>query len=278
MVRNRERHHRHEHEAADQSSRKDAHPGTLPLTSDNALPWPTIAAAVASEALLGQDVPGVIRRLLRGLMTLHGLHGALVARRATPGAALVPFGVVGFPGENAGPDAATAWSMAAARLANGEHGGDTPLVQLTQPLERGGEGVLLLAAPTTMAARRAMDEGRSALQLALRIDDANEQRQLDRQERDRLKSIIEATEAGTWEWHVPSGHARMNERWAAMGGRDLRELEPLSVDTWSSLVHPDDLPGTVDRLEAHLTGRKPRFAAVAVSMAAAVSAVALSRL
>lgn len=238
------------------------HRGTSSMTSDPVLSWPNIAAAVASEALLGKDAPAVVRRLLRGLMTVHGLHGALVARHAAPGAPLVPFGVVGMPDERAGMDATTAWSITAARIATDGIDGAVPMVQLTHPLERGGEGVLLLAAPTVTAAKRASDDGRAALQLALRIDDANEERQVERQERDRLKSIIEATEAGTWEWHVPSGIARMNERWAKIGGRDLRELEPLSVDTWSSLVHPDDLPGTVDRLEAHLSGRAPSFEAV----------------
>lgn len=232
------------------------------MTSEGPRSWPTIAASVASEALLGTDAPAVVRRLLRGLMSLHGLQGALVARRAAPGAPLVPFGVVGMPDGRAGVDAAPAWSTTAARIATDGIDVAAPMVQLTHPLERGAEGVLLLAAPTVAAARRAMDDGREALQLALRIDDANEQRQLERQQRDRLRSIIEATEAGTWEWHVPSGVARMNERWALIGGRDLRELEPLSVDTWSSLVHPDDLPGTVDRLEAHLSGRATRFEAV----------------
>lgn len=233
------------------------------MTPDGPTSWTAIAASVASEALLSDDDAGLIRRLLRGLMTLHGLHGALVARRPKPGAALQPFAVVGSPDRpGAGRDTAAAWSVAAARLGMDDSEPGTALVQSVLPLDGGAEGVILLAGPAGHAVRRAIDDGLSALQLAIRIDEAQQRRQADRQQRDRLQSIIEATEAGTWEWHVPSGVARMNERWAAIGGRDLRELEPLSVDTWSSLVHPDDLPGTVDRLEAHLSGRAPRFEAV----------------
>lgn len=232
------------------------------MTPESPLSWPVIAASVASDALLSDDDAEVIRRLLRGLMTLHGLRGALVARRAMPGAALVPFGVVGLPEvESSGMDANAAWSMAVIRSEKGDHALGAPLVQASITLEGGAEGVILLAGATSRPAGRLIEDGRAALQLAIRINESHQQRRLERQQRDRLHSIIEATDAGTWEWHVPSGIAHMNERWAAIGGRDLRELEPLSVDSWSSLVHPDDLRPTVDRLEAHLAGQAPRFEA-----------------
>ncbi len=60
--------------------------------------------------------------------------------------------------------------------------------------------------------------------------------------RDSLANVIAATNAGTWEIHVPTGHIKINERWAEILGYRLEELQPTNIETWSKLVHPDDLP------------------------------------
>jgi PAS domain S-box-containing protein len=57
----------------------------------------------------------------------------------------------------------------------------------------------------------------------------------------RLRSIIDGTRIGTWEWNVQTGEAIFNERWAEMLGYTLDELAPVSIETWLSLAHPDDL-------------------------------------
>jgi PAS domain S-box-containing protein/putative nucleotidyltransferase with HDIG domain len=69
------------------------------------------------------------------------------------------------------------------------------------------------------------------------------------EERRRLTEIIWGTRAGTWEWHVPTGAAVFNERWAEIAGYTLAELSPVSIATWQALVHPDDLAGSDARLE-----------------------------
>ena len=73
-------------------------------------------------------------------------------------------------------------------------------------------------------------------------------------ERRRLGDIIEGTNAGTWEWSIPSGEVIFNDRWAAIVGYTLDELQPLSIDTWTSLCHPDDLKLSGKLLEAHFQG------------------------
>jgi diguanylate cyclase (GGDEF)-like protein/PAS domain S-box-containing protein len=79
------------------------------------------------------------------------------------------------------------------------------------------------------------------------------------EERRRLADIIEATDIGTWEWHVPTGELHLNERWAAILGRTLEDLAPISIRTRVDLVHPDDLPHSLAALEAHFAGQRPFY-------------------
>ncbi len=65
----------------------------------------------------------------------------------------------------------------------------------------------------------------------------------------RLTEVIWATNIGTWEWNVQTGETVFNERWAEMVGFELQELEPVSIDTWSGLVHPEDAPRSAALLE-----------------------------
>ena len=56
----------------------------------------------------------------------------------------------------------------------------------------------------------------------------------------RLQDAIWGTGAGTYEWHVQTGELIVNELWAEMIGYSLQELEPITLDTWDKLIHPDD--------------------------------------
>jgi two-component system, sensor histidine kinase and response regulator len=73
-------------------------------------------------------------------------------------------------------------------------------------------------------------------------------------EKNRYKSIIEGTNAGTWEWNVQTGEAIFNEKFAEMAGYTLEELSPLSLKTWQMLAHPDDLKASNEALEKHFRG------------------------
>jgi PAS domain S-box-containing protein len=73
-------------------------------------------------------------------------------------------------------------------------------------------------------------------------------------ERLRLEHIVDGTHAGTWEWNVQTGEAVFNERWAEIVGYDLEELSPVSIETWSSLAHPDDLAKSKELLAKHFAG------------------------
>jgi diguanylate cyclase (GGDEF)-like protein/PAS domain S-box-containing protein len=73
-------------------------------------------------------------------------------------------------------------------------------------------------------------------------------------ERRRLSFILEGTNAGTWEWKVPTGELVLNERWAGIIGYRLEELEPITIDTWIKLAHPEDLKTSDDLLAKHFRG------------------------
>lgn len=75
----------------------------------------------------------------------------------------------------------------------------------------------------------------------------------------RLQMVIDGCAAGSWEWNVRTGQMRVNERWAAIAGYALDELQPISADTFERLVHPDDLPRSVRLLRAHLEGRSDAY-------------------
>ncbi len=69
------------------------------------------------------------------------------------------------------------------------------------------------------------------------------------QEKEKLVSVLEGMNVGTWEWNVQSGAAQFNSRWAEIVGYTLQELEPISINTWRDLAHPDDLITSGEKLK-----------------------------
>ena len=76
---------------------------------------------------------------------------------------------------------------------------------------------------------------------------------------ERLDCAIEGSGVGLWDWHVQTGEAVFNERWAEIVGHTLAELAPLSIETWTSLCHPDDLERSGELLEQHFCGQSAQY-------------------
>lgn len=74
-------------------------------------------------------------------------------------------------------------------------------------------------------------------------------------QRMRFSNIIEGTHIGTWEWNVQTGEVIFNERWAQIIGYRLDELAPLSIETWLTYAHRDDLQKSEALLQAHFAGK-----------------------
>ena len=78
-------------------------------------------------------------------------------------------------------------------------------------------------------------------------------------QRRRLANIIEATDAGTWEWNVQTGEVVFNDRWARIVGYTLEELSPTNIDTWMELAHDDDLKKSNKLLNEHIRGERAYY-------------------
>jgi PAS domain S-box-containing protein len=75
----------------------------------------------------------------------------------------------------------------------------------------------------------------------------------------RLKNIIAGTNVGTWEWNVQEGETIFDTKWAEGLGYSLADLEPMSIKTWETLTHPDDLKRASEQLERHFSGELPYY-------------------
>ncbi|NTW82660.1 MAG: PAS domain S-box protein [Chlorobiaceae bacterium] len=69
-----------------------------------------------------------------------------------------------------------------------------------------------------------------------------------------LGLVIAGTKAGSWDWDVVSGTVAVNDRWAEIVGYIKEELEPVTIETWTRLCHPDDLNHSGALLERHFEG------------------------
>lgn len=78
-------------------------------------------------------------------------------------------------------------------------------------------------------------------------------------QKQKLTDILEGTNAGTWDWNIPSGKCVFNDRWAEIMGYTLDELKPIDINTWINNVHPDDLPNANALLDKHFKGELNYF-------------------
>lgn len=73
-----------------------------------------------------------------------------------------------------------------------------------------------------------------------------------------LQRVFEGSHDGFWEWDVQGGIITFSRRWAEMLSRPDDQLS-IHIDTWRSLIHPHDLPLCTQALEAHFSGKVPRY-------------------
>jgi len=91
------------------------------------------------------------------------------------------------------------------------------------------------------------------LVLETSLGEAEKREQAVAEKMEELKLVIDGARLGTWNWNIESGELIFNERWMAMLGYEMGELDP-HIDTWKDLVHPDDYAMVMKNLQAHLKG------------------------
>jgi len=76
----------------------------------------------------------------------------------------------------------------------------------------------------------------------------------------RLNMSLSGADEALWEFDLPRERAQYSERYAEMLGYSLAEMGRKMEDL-RKLMHPDDLPGAQERLDAHLEGRSKLYQA-----------------
>ncbi|MEY4977748.1 MAG: hypothetical protein RLZZ352_18 [Pseudomonadota bacterium] len=79
-----------------------------------------------------------------------------------------------------------------------------------------------------------------------------DRQQLEDSER-RLRYVLEATGEGIWDWDMDSDIVSHNRRWCDILGLDDAFLQH-SLATFSALLHPEDAPAVMARLQSGLQG------------------------
>ncbi len=70
-----------------------------------------------------------------------------------------------------------------------------------------------------------------------------------------LETVVRTLNPGIWEWYVQTGELVLNNRWAEIIGYTLDEIKPISIKTWETYSHPDDLKKSAELLANHFEGQ-----------------------
>lgn len=70
----------------------------------------------------------------------------------------------------------------------------------------------------------------------------------------KLEIATAASNIAQWEWNIQTGEVKFDELWANMLGYSLEELEPISLNAWVNMCHPDDMIVSNETLNEHING------------------------
>jgi diguanylate cyclase (GGDEF)-like protein/PAS domain S-box-containing protein len=60
------------------------------------------------------------------------------------------------------------------------------------------------------------------------------------EQQERLKAVVEGTGVGLWESHPARGLLYVSDPWARMFGLQRDSREPMPIEDWRAMIHPDD--------------------------------------
>jgi len=143
-----------------------------------------------------------------------------------------------------------------------------PVINLTETASRiaGGERHLRAAeagpreiAQLAVAFNSMTAQLQESLQdLKQRFDDLKRTEEAYRLSEERLRLVLEGTSDGFWDWNVATGQAYFSSRYYTMLGYAPDEF-PATYDSWRSLIHPEDITATEERLRQHFEEKLPTF-------------------
>lgn len=115
------------------------------------------------------------------------------------------------------------------------------------------------AARAQEAARRESHIQRANLLLEDEVCARRDTEQALAEEKQRLDYVLRTTGVGVWDWQIQSGGLVVNQRWAEILGYHLDELQPLAIQTWRDLCHPDDLKKSAALLDEVFEGQRDLY-------------------
>jgi PAS domain S-box-containing protein len=74
-----------------------------------------------------------------------------------------------------------------------------------------------------------------------------------------LQLTTNSADIGKWEWNPSTGETKFDEIWAKLVGYTLDELQPVSIETWYRLLHPDDYNKFEVAYREYIDGKKPLY-------------------
>ncbi|MCK0190019.1 PAS domain S-box protein [Arenibacter sp. F20364] len=95
-------------------------------------------------------------------------------------------------------------------------------------------------------------DGQGLMGMAVCIHKYKERERQLRVEKEYFKNVVKGANLGIWEGNLISGSVVCNDKWADIIGYTLDELDPLTYDTFLSLVHPEDVDQINRTLEKHV--------------------------
>ena len=108
----------------------------------------------------------------------------------------------------------------------------------------------------------ALDRGDRSRWAVSSFVDVTAQRQLEdalAQQQQRLQAAIEGSRSVIWEWQVQTGELQLDPRLAESLGYAPADLQPATVDTWTALLHADDLAASRAQLAQHFAGELDHY-------------------
>ncbi|HJV22444.1 MAG TPA: PAS domain S-box protein [Holophagaceae bacterium] len=79
-----------------------------------------------------------------------------------------------------------------------------------------------------------------------------------RHSEERWSLALQANNDGIWDWNTQTGEVWFSPRYLSMLGYGPEELPP-RLESWSTLCHPDDLPGALAQVQTYLEGRSSTY-------------------
>jgi PAS domain S-box-containing protein len=123
---------------------------------------------------------------------------------------------------------------------------------------RAKDGHLYWLAATLLAIQGELGEPVAYIAIRTDISERNQMEEDLRQSREQLRIALDASQMGFWDWNTTLDRTYFSDQWLTMLGYQHGDLEDKN-DSWSSLVHPDDLEQARETYRRHAQGDLPAY-------------------